>query len=102
VVEHLTKEMFSENLNSKFLLRPEGLDAMETELVELKEVNTTPRQEQFSVMFRAPLEPFLKQGMYRMEHDKIGEFVLFLVPIRNDQDGLYYEAVFNRLINNNV
>jgi hypothetical protein len=99
VVEMLTKEMFSENLNSKFLIRLEGLDAVETELIEFKEFNMTPRQEQFSVLFRAPSEPVLRQGLFRVEHDKIGEFDLFLVPVRKDQDGLYYEAVFNRIIN---
>jgi hypothetical protein len=29
-------------------------------------------------------------------HDAIGAFDLFTVPIRRDQHGLYYEAVFNR------
>ncbi|MGB7921691.1 MAG: hypothetical protein WCF57_00470 [Pyrinomonadaceae bacterium] len=90
--------MFTENMNSKFRIFPEGLDALETELIEFKEVTTTPMQEQFSVLFRAPNEPYIKQGIYKMEHDKIGEFALFLVPVRKDQDGLYYEAVFNRLI----
>lgn len=92
--------MFSENVNSKFLIFPEGSEALEAELVEFKEIDQSPRQEQFSVMFRGPLNAFLTQGIYRMEHDKIGTFNIFLVPIRKEQDGLYYEAAFNRLLNN--
>jgi hypothetical protein len=33
-----------------------------------------------------------------MEHDSIGDFELFLVPIARDDSGTYYEAVFNRLV----
>jgi hypothetical protein len=36
--------------------------------------------------------------MFRLEHDKIGAIDLFLVPVRKDEQGLYYEAVFNRLL----
>lgn len=100
MVEKLQKSMFSENLNSKFIVRPEGGDPIETELIEFKEVNTSPKQEQFSLLFRGPLDIFLKQGMYKVEHEKIGAFELFLVPVRKDQEGFCYEAVFNRLINN--
>ena len=100
MVEKLTKEMFSENLNTKFLIYPdtEASEALETELVEFKEITTAPRQEQFSIQFRGPLNLFLNQGMYRMKHDKIGTFDLFLVPIRQEEDGFYYEAAFNRLL----
>jgi hypothetical protein len=33
-----------------------------------------------------------------MEHDEMGQFDLFLVPIRQDDQGFYYEAVFNRIL----
>jgi hypothetical protein len=98
VIEKLTKEMFSENVNSKFRILLEGLDPLEAELVEYTEITTSPRQEQFSAVFRGPLNIFLNQGLYGFEHDKIGQFVLFLVPIRKDDEGFYYEAAFNRLI----
>jgi hypothetical protein len=100
VIEKLTKAMFSENLNTKFRIYPEGSEPFEVELIELTEVNTSPRQEQFSLLFRGPLNIFLNQSIYKMEHDQIGTFELFLVPIRQDQDGFYYEAIFNRLIKN--
>lgn len=100
VVEKLEKTTFSENLNTKFHIYPEGSEALEAELIELTEVNASPRHEQFSIVFRGPLNIFLQQGIYKIEHDQIGTFDLFLVPIRHDQDGYYYEAIFNRLIKN--
>jgi hypothetical protein len=35
--------------------------------------------------------------MYQIQHDQLGAFDLFLVPVSQDQDGVYFEAVFNRL-----
>jgi hypothetical protein len=32
-----------------------------------------------------------------VDHDTIGAFDLFIVPISQDRDGLYYEACFNRV-----
>jgi hypothetical protein len=34
-----------------------------------------------------------------VSHDQIGEFELFIVPIKQDDRGFYYEAIFNRLRN---
>ncbi|WP_407639341.1 DUF6916 family protein [Geotalea uraniireducens] len=35
---------------------------------------------------------------YRLSHPDIGDFVLFLGPVDiKGRDGMYYEAVFNRL-----
>lgn len=31
-----------------------------------------------------------------MDHPAIGAFDIFLVPIKRDPEGMYYEAVFNR------
>lgn len=98
MVEKLTKEMFSENVNTKFRIQTGDAASIETELVEFKEFNMSPRQEQFSLLFLGPPDIFLQQNLYRVEHDKIGTFDLFLVPVRKDEGGLYYEAVFNRLI----
>jgi hypothetical protein len=55
-----------------------------------------PGYEAFSIVFRGPSDPLLPQGMHRFHRDAIGTFDLFIVPIRRDQHGLYYEAVFNR------
>lgn len=98
MIENLTKEMFAESLNTKFRVQPEGSDAIEIELAELNEGVSTPTQEQFALLFRGPHNSFLPQMIYHLEHEKLGEFDLFLVPVGRDQNGFQYEAVFNRFL----
>jgi uncharacterized protein DUF6916 len=96
VIENLTKEMFSDSLHTTFRLETEPARAMELQLVQLSEGVSSARQEQFSLLFRGPLDHFLPQKTYHLEHEKLGDFDLFLVPVGREQDGFRYEAVFNR------
>jgi Domain of unknown function (DUF6916) len=96
LLKDLTKEMFSESMNTKFRLGPEPSRSIELELIALTEGVSNPGHEQFSLIFRGPLDYFLGQGTYQIEHDKMGEIGLFLVPVSQEQDGFRYEAVFNR------
>jgi hypothetical protein len=96
---YLTKGMFQENLNTKFCLQAEGLEPCAVDLVEVADGYSTPKQEQFSLRFRGDRAIIYPQRIYAMKHDSIGEFELFLVPVGRDESGTFYEAVFNRLIN---
>jgi uncharacterized protein DUF6916 len=98
MLEKLTWAVFTESLNTRFRMIQEGAAAIEVELIEVKPGRSTPRQEQFSLLFKAPQDVALQQGMFRLEHDKIGAFDLFLVPVLKDEQASYYEAVFNRLL----
>jgi hypothetical protein len=51
--------------------------------------------ERFSAFFRGPGDHFLQQKMYSFNHEQMGAFELFLVPVSQDQSGFRYEAVFN-------
>jgi hypothetical protein len=98
VSEILTKEAFTENLNTNFRIPLESSSVAEMELIEVVETTATPRQQQFSLFFRGPLEYLLPQGTYHMEHEKMGAIDLFIVPVGREQDGFRYEAVFNYVI----
>lgn len=100
LTKDLTKEIFSESLSTKFRLEAEPSKPIELELIQLTEGVSTPANEQFSLIFRGPLDYFLVQRIYHMEHDKMGEIDLFLVPVGKEQDGFHYEAVFNRVRGN--
>jgi hypothetical protein len=89
---------FSKHLNTKFRIRINENETVESELVEVSEHLVSPRQERFAIVFRTSNDFFLGQGMMQMEHDEMGQFVLFLVPIGRDDSGTSYEAVFNRLV----
>lgn len=94
----LSHENMSNELNTTFSVKRETGDLP----LELNEVSARKlvgqRNEQFSIIFRGPSDQPLGQGMMRMEHTRFGEFDLFIVPIRQDASGLYYEAVFNRFL----
>ena len=94
----LTFQVFTENLNTKFQIPVNDSQRVEVELAEISELKKTPRNEEFAIVFRGPKEAFLGQGMRPLEHDQLGKFDLFIVPIRDDDKGYYYEAVFNRFL----
>ena len=52
------------------------------------------RRQPFSIVFRGPGDVLLPQRIYMIEHEEIGAFDLFLVPIGPDERGLRYEAIF--------
>jgi hypothetical protein len=96
MLESLTYEMFAKQLNSKFSVRLENGGLIELELIEVEDGRTSG-QERFSLLFRGPLDQFLPQRIHALEHETLGQLGLFLVPVRQEPDGLLYEAIFNRL-----
>ncbi|HEX8144745.1 MAG TPA: hypothetical protein VF553_19405 [Pyrinomonadaceae bacterium] len=98
MLETFTLDTFTQRLNSKFTIKPEHANPFEAELIRAQDVGTSPRQIQFSIVFRGPLDTFLPQAMYEFEHEELGSFALFIVPISQDEEGFYYEAIFNRPI----
>ena len=93
----LTHEEFSQHANSKFQVQGDDNIPVELELIDVSELKQYPRQEEFTLTFRGPLELFLGQGIRPFTHDQMGEFELFIVPIKQDADGFYYEVIFNRI-----
>ena len=94
----LEHEDFAKHLHSKFRIRVDESQTVESELTEVSELLLSPKQERFSLVFRTSNDFFLGQGQRPLEHDAMGELSLFLVPVGRDEEGTYYEAVFNRLV----
>jgi hypothetical protein len=96
----LTEEEFSKNLNTKFRA---GLDdgvEVDLELTEVKGYASKAIEpkgmERFSVFFMGePIAPQLSQKVYSFQHDQMGEFDIFIVPVARDEKGSRYQAVFN-------
>ena len=98
MLDKLTKESFSDRLNSKFQLFISDDSTVDIELIEVAQRRSTPRQEQFAVAFQVPASVPAVQGVYRVKHDDLGEFELFLVPYKQEAESTYFEAFFNRLL----
>lgn len=95
-VESLTHQEFTDNLDTRFTVQTDT-GSIEVELTELSDLHSHPGQEYFSIVVRGPNEVFLDQGLRHFAHPVLGEFELFIVPIKQDSLGYYYEAIFNRL-----
>jgi hypothetical protein len=91
MLDALTPEDFRPLLHDRFRIAPDDAPALEVELVEVTEIPREPGgRVPFSLVFRGGPNPPLPQRIYRVEHEKLGELEIFLVPIAADQ----YEAVF--------
>ena len=94
----LTEQEFSQHVGTQFQL---SLDeqAIELKLSQVKGYLAGPNEhdgmERFSVFFEGPAAPQLQQTVYRLSHEQMGEFDIFLVPIAKVGEGFRYEAVFN-------
>jgi hypothetical protein len=95
MLDSLHYEDFVPHLNSKFQMRA-GEQSWEIELVEVADRSPSPKQEQFALQFRAPLDAPPFQSLFELEHVTLGKGGVFLVPVSRNDQGLYYEAIFNR------
>jgi hypothetical protein len=94
----LTYEAFAKTAHTKFMVQVDDTNKLELELIEVTDQKLTGNQEEFTLTFRGTNDCFLGQGTRLFEHDQIGTFVLFIVPVNQNSSGFYYEAVFNRFL----
>lgn len=52
------------------------------------------RRPPFSLTFKGPAAFILPQRLYRFQHEGMGQFEIFIVPIGASPDDVSYEAVF--------
>lgn len=97
MAQYLTKEAFSENLDTVFRARVDPPHELNLKLFEIEDGVNNERQEQFALHFYGPLNVQFRQGMMTLDHDGMGTIDLFLVAIGQRPEGVIYEAVFNRL-----
>jgi uncharacterized protein DUF6916 len=88
MLETFTTETFSAHVDSTFRIA----DGPEVKLEEVRPLGeaTGDGRAPFSIVFSGPQEQTLPQQTYKVEHDELGEFDLFLVPLGPGR----YEAVF--------
>jgi hypothetical protein len=101
----LTEEVLSGYLNTRFQVHTSSGTAINLELIKVtgwqptsaaKSANAA-NLECFSALFRGPRRNALESGTYRITHDQLGDFELFITPVNDHKKEQFYEAVFNRL-----
>ena len=94
----LTEQEFSQHVGTNFQLRLDQ-GSVNLNLSKVKGYSSGPNEqtgmERFSAFFDGPLNPYLPQAVYQLEHERMGQFDIFLVPIAKNDQGFQYEAVFN-------
>jgi hypothetical protein len=99
MVEKLNKASFDPLLNEKFEIYPQGMGKVDVELVKISD-RSSEYTEAFSLLFRGPHENVFRHDTHKVKHPQLGELDLFIGPVIYPKtDGVYYEAVFNRLKN---
>jgi hypothetical protein len=94
----LSLETFSALKNTDFNLYKGALKIVEVELVEVKAFKPRLKLNAFSLVFRGPAGLPLIQNTYRVRHKELRPFKLLVVPFKQDDKSVYYEAIFNRLL----
>jgi len=95
-LDKLNAKAFAEHLHSNFHTQAGGAK-VSLELFSVEEREISPRIELFFLTFHGPVQPRLAQQIYLLEHEKLGEFSIFLTAVAGDAEGISYESVFNRM-----
>jgi hypothetical protein len=92
----LTIDSFRLRLGERFRIRSAPQSTFDAELIDARALGASraPRRTPFSLLFRTALTTPLPQAIYRIEHDEIGPYDIFLVPVGPDAAGMVYEAIF--------
>lgn len=101
---YMTRKTFTQYLQTEFVIDPGYTFPLIVRLIEVKDrrldvnkQNNPSNRECFSLTFRAPDDANVKQGTYRIKHDALGIFELYVIPSRDKQNRVFYEAIINRL-----
>jgi hypothetical protein len=98
---YLNREVFSRCLNTKFAFARQDVESVTVKLIEVYDL--TPKaaaataKQCFGVVFSGPRNAPVRQETYTVTHESLGKFDMLVVPIASRKEGLYYEAIFNRL-----
>ena len=96
-LSELRSKSFIDHLHTSFSVEDTGAAPVALRLIQVNEPATPPHIEFFSLFFEGPAAPRLPQRIYRVQHEKMGSFDLFLTAVAGDASSITYEAVFHRL-----
>ena len=102
MLETFTAQTLTPLVGQAFRVRHAGGPLVEIELIKVTEWGSLgsggraggPPRTPFALLFRGPQAALLPQQIYAVEHDQLGAFDLFIVPVGPDAAGMRYEAIF--------
>lgn len=97
MLEVLQLQHFAGRVNETFhaALNEGDVEFVLVEATPLPHGLPNPARAPFSLVFRNSSPLLFPQQMYRMRHEQVGSFDIFIVPVARDRDGFLYQAIFN-------
>jgi len=97
----LSREAFSRYLNTQFSFG-QGDEKFVATLVEVKDLTQSRRaakngKECFSLKFQTKGGRLFKQNTYQTNHESLGQFPMFVVPLGKISNTAIHEAIFNHV-----
>ena len=91
------RAQFAGFVNQDFEIALKDAVPLKARLVEVRPLGAARAgsREPFALEFRADASVRLPQQIYAVSHVQLGTMEIFLVQIRADSTGAYFEAVFN-------
>ena len=96
ILGYITASVFDEYIGTSFQVRKDAVNTERLVLEQVKVRENSERLDTFTLLFSSPSGEPMTQASYLFEHEQMGLFPLFLVPVMTLK-GMRYEAVFNRL-----
>jgi uncharacterized protein DUF6916 len=103
MLEQFTLDTFTPQISTPFRVHVPGADPFRFTLEAVTEIpvsgwrpdDTAEHRNPFTLLFLGPPGFILQQAIYQFEHETIGTFDLFIVPVGQSAQGISYEAVFS-------
>ena len=94
----LRRSTFTPHVGENFTMAGSGGTAtvVLSSIGDLEPVNMPNDEDRFSLLFHAPLNEDLDQGVYTFSNSSLGQVVLLAVPVDQVQANRHYEVVVNR------
>lgn len=67
-------------------------------VLRVTESPSAPGTHQFAIVFHGPADTLLGQGTYHLVHPELGDFAVFMTPVRRTSSGVEYEACFTHVV----
>jgi hypothetical protein len=100
-IGYLKREHFAPFIDGAFRIRNDAGTLVSVKLREAVDLKIDINEklgyagDSYRLGFDAPRKAGLAQGTYHFDHENLGRFSLFLVPVGGS--GIHYEAIINRI-----
>ena len=103
MLEQFTLDTFTPRVGEMFRVQVPGADPIGMVLESVTEIpvagwrpdSVAQPRKPFSLLFLGPSHLILPQAIYPFEHEALGVFEIFIVPVGKSANGVTYEAVFS-------